>query len=293
MDAVAEASDVDSVVRSDEDSDGTGGDTAEFVRAETSGIIAFVSPCAEGLAVRIELLNASEITFGGIDTTEGIAGDVVGSVETGAGFFESAELTGFRAVFPPLGEEFSLRVEFLDAVIALVGDQEIAIGEEEDSSGLLKLPRFGALFAPFAEGHAVIPIDDDFVLHHERAVEFAAIVDGHSANEGLFSDGIIEREVEAAEVPALGVELLDAGVIEIGDEDFVAVIDRDLYGRMELSGLIAGSSPFEDEFNRGWFVGGESWGSRQEENDREKRSDAQRGESEALTTVMHTRPLWW
>jgi len=82
------------------------------------------------------------------------------------------------------------------------------------------------------------------------------IVDGDAAGLRRLAFRVVARKFETTEMLAIGIEFLNAGVVEVGDEDLVLFADRNADGRMKLAWLVAFLAPGEDEFGLGFFLSG-------------------------------------
>ena len=100
--------------------------------AEGSVQLAIVAPGQKEHSVRIELLDAVIVRVGYVDMTIAIDSEIRGASEQA--------VTGtLRA---PFGKVLARRIEFLDPMIACIGDKDIACTIDRYTTRAVKLPLF-------------------------------------------------------------------------------------------------------------------------------------------------------
>src|SRR6185295_19362199 len=185
--------------------------------AEAAGVGAVRAEGQERLAAGGELLNPSELRFGGENVPLPVDGDEVGAAGPILQALDAVELTGLCAILSPLAEELPLRIEPLHPAIHLVGDVERAIRGKGDAARLVELSIAGPQAAPFAQELACSIEDADLVAHHGGDEHTAGVIDGDPAGHS--------RDRELSKVLALGREPLHAVVHGLGDVDLVRGVD--------------------------------------------------------------------
>src|SRR5262249_3303469 len=104
-----------------------------------------------------------------------------------------------------------------------------------------------AALAPLLEELSGLGVDRQPVLEQERQVEQSVLIRRDAPDLAGPALGLIPGRLEAAQVRPFGGEPLDAGVVQVGDEDLVLLVDGDADRREELARPVALLAPGEDE----------------------------------------------
>lgn len=253
---VIQTADVHTVVAVDGNADRPDrvGEVAEFVAAESAQLISFVAPGREKFTGGGKFLHAALCTFGRVDAAVTILRNKMRPAEPLPFVTDAVKLPGSCAIFPPAREQFAIPRELLDAMIALIGDEQMSFGRENDATRLVKLPRLLSLLTPLPHLISAWRKNADLMLNHEREINEAVVADGDAADHRTLASGGIARRVEFAKEFAARRKCLHAGVVQIGAEEDLFGIKGQSDGGIKFAGLIAPLAPFVQEAGRSRLV---------------------------------------
>ena len=223
------------------------------VAAEFAGRDIVIAEGEQVLTGRREFLHAPQRGLGreqvslAIDRQKGWPG------EKCLGVWVAAKFSGLKSLASPLGQKLSLRVEDLNAAIALVGDIDSAVANR-DSARQVELSISLAEFSPFAERLAggakdgnLVPFSLLIVFRRWNAA--VGDIDVSVVHRVRFRLGTARQRRRRRNFPSAR-ELLHTGVVEIRDQDLIGGIDGDADRKIEFARLSSLSSPLQQKATR-------------------------------------------
>lgn len=138
-----------------------------------------------------------------------------------------------------------------DATVCLVRHVHAAGAADRDAARPIHLTVARARLAPLAKQLAVRVVHRNPIWSRILAQPSGGKVADVQVTHAINGDTArVRQDFEVCQSLAVGIELLHAVVVVVGDEDFVGLIDRNPNREVKLAGFGAFLSPLEQEANR-------------------------------------------